>query len=408
MKQSHPSPISTKAENRASCLMLQTSSLLRQGISSFSSSVLSLLSMTRLQMLPEKAGAMASLCLLMTIVLGDRLVAATPSPPPYMAFQSYLTDDNGDPVGRGDKPENKTIIFTIYDADTDGNIKWSEEQIVTVNNGHFSVILGEGTPKFSIPEMPPVLLSNVFSGNDASDRFIELTLVNDDAGGGNQVLLPRLRLMPSAYAFMASKVVSLNLSDNNVIVGQLEGSKIKPASITGNQIANGTITTGNIKDGAITTGDIQDGAITTGDIQDGTITTYDILNGTITQNDLGNGTIINSELTKRLRIVRGFCDGGANGNWGSGNYKGTPGWSVNRTSTGEYTITFDPPFTNMPTVTVTPYDYKVGDYELTAVLRDVKKNSVKVKIKGPYTSSGFLQGYRPLENGDFMFIAIGD
>ena len=60
-----------------------------------------------------------------------------------MAFQSFLTDNNNKPLGEA-APINKTIKFTIYGSEEGDDSKWSESQVVTVNNGHFSVILGEG------------------------------------------------------------------------------------------------------------------------------------------------------------------------------------------------------------------------------------------------------------------------
>ena len=62
-----------------------------------------------------------------------------------MTIQSFLTDDTGTPVGTG-SPENKTMEFYIFNADSGGEIEFAETQIVTVDDGHFSVVLGEGQP----------------------------------------------------------------------------------------------------------------------------------------------------------------------------------------------------------------------------------------------------------------------
>ena len=416
MKQSRPSPISSKAENRASRFTLQTSSLLRQGILSFTSAVVALFSIIRSQTPSLAVGRIASLCLLVNVVHLDRLYAAAPTPPNRMAFQSYLTDLNGDPVGteavaggaRKNKSINKNIIFTIWNDesanDTTANLIWSEEQIVTVNGGHFSVILGEGARKHGGD------LSTVFVGNDASDRFIELTLVNNTANGGNQVLLPRLRLLPSPYAFIASNVASLNLSDESVIQGELAGKYISSGSITGNQIKNGAVTSSaiasntiessNIKDGSITSNDIANLTITASDIKDGAITSTaiasdtikssNIKDNTITQNDMGNGSVVNRE-SKKLRIVRGLAE-----SYGT-NYYGYSGWSVKRNGEGAYKITFNPPFKDKPAVTVTPHDYLSKTYDFSANVNSVEEGSVLV----------FTTRNGRLKDVAFHIIAIG-
>ena len=386
MKQSHPSPISSKAENRASRFTLQTSRLLRQGILSFTSAVVALFSIIRSQTPSLALGRIASLCLLVNVVHLDRLYAATPTPPNRMAFQSYLTDLNGDPVGteavaggaRKNVSVNKDIIFSIWNDESANdptvNLIWSEQQIVTVNGGHFSVILGEGARKHGGD------LSTVFVGNDASDRFIELTLVNDTANGGNQVLLPRLRLLPSPYAFIASNVASLNLSDESVIQGELAGKYISSGSITGN----------HIKDGAVTSSEIASNTIVSANIKDSTIVSADIKDNTITQNDMGNGTVINSESTK-LRIVRGLAE-----SYGS-NYWDYSGWSVKRNGEGAYKITFNPPFKDKPAVTVTPHDYLSATYDFIANVRSVETDSVLV----------FTTRNGKLKDVAFHIIAIG-
>ncbi len=220
MKHSHPSPIRMKAGNRNSGFMLQSSSLPYEGIASLASTVVALFSISKPQASPLSLCKTALLCLLMNINCLDHLNAQTRTPPDRMAFQSYLTDINGNPMGTA-APVNKTIKFIIYESEQGPESKWAEQQVVSVNNGHFSVILGEGT-RLNDSSGKQLPFAEVFVGTGASDRFIELTVISD-SGGSDQILLPRLRLLPSPYAFMASKVASLDLTDTNVLEGQLGG-----------------------------------------------------------------------------------------------------------------------------------------------------------------------------------------
>jgi hypothetical protein len=60
--------------------------------------------------------------------------------PRTIAYQGYLTSNTGVPVN-----ETKSIVFSLYDASSAGNLLWTETQSVTVTNGNYAVILGNGT-----------------------------------------------------------------------------------------------------------------------------------------------------------------------------------------------------------------------------------------------------------------------
>ena len=75
---------------------------------------------------------------------------AADGPPSLMTYQGHLVDALGQPVG-ADQPTAKTIQFRIYTAETGGEVKYAEEQTVTVDKGYFSVLLGQGS---AIPGEP--------------------------------------------------------------------------------------------------------------------------------------------------------------------------------------------------------------------------------------------------------------
>ena len=62
-----------------------------------------------------------------------------------MAYQGYMTDSNGDPLG-ATAPANYDTVFAsgrfwrVMQID----LLWSEQQTVTFDKGYFSVLLGEG------------------------------------------------------------------------------------------------------------------------------------------------------------------------------------------------------------------------------------------------------------------------
>ncbi len=115
--------------------------------------------------------------------------------PTLMSYQGNLLDANGDPVGK-EAPVNKIVQFYIYDAEEDGNTIWGEEQTVTVDNGYFSVILGEGTKLTG---------DNLFQDMDpgksnADSRYIGLIVDGVD-------ITPRLRLLTTPYSQLSQRAV---------------------------------------------------------------------------------------------------------------------------------------------------------------------------------------------------------
>ena len=147
--------------------------------------------MKHIQSLHLTVGAIcAALCLL----AAPRAAAqATAKPPGKMTYQGFLTDANGVPLGNS-APTNCTVYFRIWTAATGGTLKWASQQTVTVDKGHFSVLLGEGSQVGSDPFTAD--LSSVFAGSDASDRYLEIT-VNGIS------ITPRLQFLPSPYALLA-------------------------------------------------------------------------------------------------------------------------------------------------------------------------------------------------------------
>ncbi|MCK4606388.1 MAG: hypothetical protein KAU35_03715 [candidate division Zixibacteria bacterium] len=116
------------------------------------------------------------------------LVASAVAEVPQMInYQGRLTDDQGDPVPNG----TYSMVFTIYDAETNGYPKWTEPHpAVEIVNGLFNVILGAGTPAEPIED-------TVFSG---ADRWLGIQV-----GRGDEIE-PRTRLISAPYAYRVSTV----------------------------------------------------------------------------------------------------------------------------------------------------------------------------------------------------------
>ena len=138
------------------------------------------------------------------------------NPPDRMTYQGYLVDSSGNALGNTNTgPKNYDVIFRIWaDQNQSGTSYrlWTEQQTITVDKGYFSILLGEGSVVSG--ELRPTL-SNVFTNQaNASDRFIEVTVKGIGAGGSDSTMLPRMRLLPSPYAFLAKNAVNAYHADS--------------------------------------------------------------------------------------------------------------------------------------------------------------------------------------------------
>ena len=149
--------------------------------------------------------------------------AADANPPDRMTYQGYLADANGNPLATN-APVNYDVVFRIYSDQTGGTLIWVEKQTVTVDKGQFSVLLGEGSVNASEPRPA---LNAVFASASASDRFLDLTVT---IGTTPLNIAPRLRLVTSPYAFLASRVSG---------AGVIAASNLEPTLANGLWTASG-------------------------------------------------------------------------------------------------------------------------------------------------------------------------
>jgi hypothetical protein len=155
------------------------------------------------------------------LTLGLISTIASAQVPGLMSYQGKVVDNTGTGLGTG-TPINRKILFRIFDAGTGGNRLWSEEQTVTLSNGDFSVVLGQGINASynGATETPRPSLLTVFTG---TDRYLEIIVDNGDGALNNTdtPITPRQRLISTAFAIRAATADSvasgtdLNLRDAN-------------------------------------------------------------------------------------------------------------------------------------------------------------------------------------------------
>jgi len=157
-------------------------------------------------------------------------VSAQGTVPERLSFQGYMEDGSGTPLGQA-APANFEVTFRIFPAATGGTSLWTEKQTVTFDKGNYSVLLGQGT------EVPPELyptLSTVVINASGNELYVETTVT---ISGTPAKILPRLRLLPTPYAFLARKALvadqALSVNGSAIAVGSIPDNRLSANIVSG-------------------------------------------------------------------------------------------------------------------------------------------------------------------------------
>ena len=142
---------------------------------------------------------------------GSYAQTITSSVPGYISYQGRALDATGAVIGSS-APVNRTVTFRIWDHPSnvlDANLLYSEQQVVTISGGEFSVLIGQGVATtgaaFNYSEaakgVPTVKISDlsVFGG---ATRYLGVT-IDDGTSAVDNEITPRQQIVSSAYAFRA-------------------------------------------------------------------------------------------------------------------------------------------------------------------------------------------------------------
>ncbi len=119
------------------------------------------------------------------LVLTTMATTASAAPPTVISYQGYLTGPAGEPID-----DSVLITFAIYDVPGDGVALWAEGQLVDVDQGLFSVTLGESIPL-------PV-------GIASAPRYLGITV------GTDVEMIPRRTIESSMFALAAEDATLLD------------------------------------------------------------------------------------------------------------------------------------------------------------------------------------------------------
>jgi hypothetical protein len=146
--------------------------------------------------------------------------AQTSAVPNFISYQGRVVDAAGANVGAV-TPVNRTVIFRIWDSPSStatANLIYSEAQTVTVSEGEFSVLVGQGvtnpTETFGYSEATKKLadLGTAFTG---SARYLSVTVAAAAtiATTDNEIT-PRQQIVSTAFAMRAKFAESIGSSSD--------------------------------------------------------------------------------------------------------------------------------------------------------------------------------------------------
>lgn len=203
-----------------------------------------------------------------TVLLSGAVSAQTSVVPEQISYQGIVTDSGGTPVGNS-TPENRTVIFRVWDHATNSaaaNLIYSEQQVVTINKGEFSVLVGDGTattgnPLGHSPNENTKKLANLSSAFNGSTRFLGVTVYD----AGNVVtpeISPRQRIVSSSFAHRAKFAESVGANGTTAITtlndGKVGVGTVSPPALLTVTGANTSLTTNTPQFVITDTGDINE------------------------------------------------------------------------------------------------------------------------------------------------------
>jgi len=135
--------------------------------------------------------------------------AQTSAVPGFISYQGRVVDASGANVGAG-TPVNRTVIFRIWDNPSStnaANLIYSEAQTVTVSEGEFSVLVGQGvanpTQTYGYSETTKKL-ADIGSAFGGSTRYLGVTVAaTATIATTDNEITPRQQIVSTAFSMRA-------------------------------------------------------------------------------------------------------------------------------------------------------------------------------------------------------------
>ncbi|MEX1116421.1 MAG: hypothetical protein WEB53_14315 [Akkermansiaceae bacterium] len=227
-----------------------------------------------------KLRPLLTLCAALLALSTGHATAQTSAVPGFISYQGRVVDATGANVGAG-TPVNRTVIFRIWDnpsSTNTANLIYSEAQTVTVSEGEFSVLVGQGvanpTQTFGYNEADRKLadLGAALTGS-ASYLGVTVAAAATIALTDNEIT-PRQQIVSTAFALRAKVAESVDanaISSTMLANGAVGSTQLAAASVTSAKLGTNAVLTANIGDFNVTTDKIANSNVTTAKIADNAV-----------------------------------------------------------------------------------------------------------------------------------------
>ena len=221
--------------------------------------------------------------------------------PSLINYQGYVANSAGAPLG-ATTSVNRTVTFRFWKSAsaTDAASRlYSESQTVTILDGDFSVLIGNGAVVVGEPKT--ITVAEVFANKEV---FLGITVDDGNPATTDAEISPRQQLVSTAFAFRASVAETVDagaisnamLSANAVKTAQLSASsvtleKMAASSVDSSHIVDGTITSFDIGTNAVASDEIAENAVGASEIAASAVGTSEIADGAVAMIDIANDAI---------------------------------------------------------------------------------------------------------------------
>ena len=223
--------------------------------------------------------------------IAERLTStATGSSKTTINYQGYLTDSSGNPVN-----DPLDMVFRLYNVESGGEALWTETQNVEVQDGLFSVLLGNVTP----------ISTEIIASNN--DLWLGIAV------GGDEEMSPREKIASAPYAMLANvpdgSITQAKLADNAVTSAKIQDEQVSNSDVgfnyagssakggpASNVDCSNCISSGEIQNGQVGNADLADNAVNSAKIQDGQVGTADLANNAVTSAKIQDGQVTDAKL----------------------------------------------------------------------------------------------------------------
>lgn len=177
-----------------------------------------------------------ALILSIGLPMSTALAEVVGAPAGLIAYQGYLTDEQGNPLGTTEV-RDYDVLFALFAEEEGGDPLWAETQSISVSRGYFTALLGEGVPVVT----PPASLAQILGSASAAAPYLELA-VRLSPQEDFLAMSRRVRLGYAAYAVLAQQAEQLvNEAGETLLSLDSSGVEISNWQIDNDLTVNGRI-----------------------------------------------------------------------------------------------------------------------------------------------------------------------